>query len=242
MTQALLDATGKVLLLSGAWGGVGQAIAARYVASGGTVIALDRVSGSPAKGIHSLVCDLTREDEVAQAVHQALAQHGRIDAVVHAAGIVGKGPLQDTQSHDWHAVIDANLTSAFLISRATYSALKTSHGALVLLGSTNGANGGSHLSGAAYAAAKAGVANLGRHLAKSWAPHIRVNVVAPGPVATPMLDRLDTKDMAQLKQSLLTGELIEADEVAAAVAFLISDHARSITGTTLNLSGGLVLN
>lgn len=242
MTQYLLDATGKVLLLSGAQGGVGRAIAARYVASGGTVFAIDRVAGSPSEGITPCVCDITREDEVQTAVQQALETYGRIDAVVHAAGIVGKGQLQDTRLEDWQAVMDANLTSAFLVSRATYAALKARRGALVFLGSTNGANGGSHLSGAAYASAKAAISNLGRHLAKQWAPEIRVNVVAPGPVATPMLDRLDDADMARLKQSLLTGELIEADEVAAAVAFLISDHARSITGTTLNLSGGLVLN
>ncbi|WP_409020595.1 SDR family NAD(P)-dependent oxidoreductase [Brevundimonas vesicularis] len=242
MTQYLLNATGKVLLLSGAWGGVGQAIMTQYVASGGAVIALDRAAGPSTDQVTSVICDVTQEDEVKAAVEGALKDHDHIDAVVHAAGIVGSGQVQDTRLEDWHRVMDANLTSAFLLARATHCALKASRGSMILLGSTNGFNGGSPLSGAAYASAKAALSNLGRHLAKTWSPEVRVNVVAPGPVATPMLDRLDEDVMTNLKASLLTGELIQADEVAAAVAFLISDNARSITGTTLNLSGGLVLN
>lgn len=242
MSQALLDASGKVLLLSGAWGGVGRAILTRYVASGGTVVALDRSPGLDTPGVMSLTCDVTREDEVEAAVAQTISRHGHIDAFVHAAGVVGAGDLQSTALPDWQAVMDANLTSAFLLCRALHPSLEASNGAVVLLGSTNGANGGSALSGAAYATAKAGLSNLGRHLAKAWSPRIRVNVVAPGPVRTPMLDRLSPDQMQALKNIMLTGELIEADEVAAAVAFLLSDHARSITGTTLNLSGGLVLS
>lgn len=241
MTQSLLDATDKVLLLSGAWGGVGQAILTRYVASGGAVIALDRAAGFSGDRITSMACDVTCENQIQAAIQFALETYGRIDAVVHAAGIVGAGEVQDTALEDWQRVLDTNLTSAFLMARASHAALKSSKGSMVLLGSTNGSNGGSHLSGAAYASAKAGIANLGRHLAKAWSPDIRVNVVAPGPVATPMLDRLGEDSMAALKASLLTGELIQPDEVAASVAFLLSDHARSITGTTLNLSAGLVL-
>ncbi|MET4683338.1 SDR family NAD(P)-dependent oxidoreductase [Brevundimonas faecalis] len=242
MTLNLLDAAGRVLLLSGAWGGVGRAVMARWLAAGGTVVALDRASSPALDGVTVLTCDVTDEAAVETAVIQALEAHGRIDAFVHAAGIVGGGPLEDMALSDWRAVMDANLTSAFLLTRALHAPLHASKGAVVLLGSTNGANGGSALSGAAYAAAKAGVANLGRHLAKAWSPQVRVNVVAPGPVCTPMLDRLSPEALRDLKASLLTGELIEADEVAAAVAFLLSDHARSITGTTLNLSGGLILD
>lgn len=242
MSQALLDASGKVLLLSGAWGGVGRAILSRYVASGGAVVALDRTPGPETAGVFSVTCDVACEDAVEAAVAQAIARHGRIDAFVHAAGVVGAGDLHTTALTDWQAVMDANLTSAFLLARALYPSLETSRGAVVLLGSTNGANGGSALSGAAYATAKAGIANLGRHLAKAWSPTVRVNVVAPGPVRTPMLDRLSPEQRQALKDTMLTGELIEADEVAAAVAFLLSGHARSITGTTLNLSGGLVLS
>lgn len=242
MSQALLDASGKVLLLSGAWGGVGRAILTRYVASGGAVVALDCSPGPDTPDVLSLTCDVTCEDAVEAAVAQAISRLGRIDAFVHAAGVVGTGPLQSTALPDWQAVMDANLTSAFLLARALHPTLEASNGAVVLLGSTNGANGGSALSGAAYATAKAGISNLGRHLAKTWSPRVRVNVVAPGPVRTPMLNRLSPDQMQALKDTMLTGELIEADEVAAAVAFLLSDHARSITGTTLNLSGGLVLS
>src|SRR5690606_38167773 len=139
---------------------------------------------------------------------------GRIDALVHAAGAVGAGPLADTALTDWERVIDANLTSAFLVARAGRDALDRSGGAMVLLGSSNGCNGGSALSGAAYAAAKAAIANLGRYLAKEWAPRVRVNTVAPGPVRTPMLERLSKDQIAALEQAMPTGRLIEPDEVA----------------------------
>jgi 3-oxoacyl-[acyl-carrier protein] reductase len=242
MKPGLLDAAGKVLLISGAEGGVGRAILSFWLAAGGRAVGLDRTVGPLRRGCDSIVCDATDEAEVQAAVAETVSRHGRIDAFVHAAGIVGGGALEQTTLGDWNRVIEANLTSAFLLTRALHGPLSQSHGSVVLIGSTNGLNGGSALSGAAYASAKAAIGNLGRHLAKAWAPHVRVNVIAPGPVRTPMLDRLSDDELNALRSAMLTGELIEPDEVAAAVAYLLSDHARSITGTTLNLSGGLVLD
>jgi NAD(P)-dependent dehydrogenase (short-subunit alcohol dehydrogenase family) len=227
-----------VLLLTGASGGIGQAVAAMYRAAGGTVAGLDLVAGPGA-----VACDLTDEAAVAAAVADVVAAHGRIDAVVHCAGIVGAGALADTTLADWQRVMDANLTSAFLLARATAAALAAQRGGLVFLSSTNGRNGGSVLSGAAYACAKAGLINLTRYLAQEWAAvGVRVNCVAPGPVDTPMLDRLGPDARDALARTMLTGALTSAAEVAAAIGFLLSDHARSMTGTMLNPSGGKVLD
>ena len=237
MTPSLLDARGRVLLLTGARGGVGRAVAAIYRAAGGEVFGVDLAPGENVRA-----GDLTDEAQVEAAVAEALARHGRIDAVVHAAGVVGAGALADTSLAAWRQVVDANLTSAFLVARATAAPLKSSRGGLVLLGSTNGRNGGGALSGAAYAASKAALHNLARYLAKEWAPDVRVNAIAPGPVRTTMLDRLGEDGKAALAAAMLTGALIEAEECAAAAAFLLSDHARSMTGTVLNISGGLVLD
>ncbi|MEZ6022142.1 MAG: SDR family oxidoreductase [Hyphomonadaceae bacterium] len=242
MSLQLLDASGRVLLLSGAAGGIGSALAERYLAAGGKVAALDRAPPPQRDGVLSIACDVTDAAAVNAAVAQTLKQFGRIDALVHAAGVVGAGPLADTPSDDWQSVLDANLTSAFLLTRAAHAALKDANGAVVFLGSTNGLNGGSALSGAAYASAKAGLANLARYLAKEWAPHVRAATLAAGPVETPMLARLDAATLRALQAQMLTRRLIEADEAAACIAFLLSDHARSITGATLNLSGGLVLD
>jgi NAD(P)-dependent dehydrogenase (short-subunit alcohol dehydrogenase family) len=235
---ALLDATGRVLLLTGASGGIGRAVAAMYREAGGSVAGLDLRA---APGVRA--CDLTDEVAVAATVADVLAAHGRIDDVVHCAGIVGAGALADTTLADWQRVMDANLTSAFLLARAAAAPLAARRGRLVFLASTNGRNGGSVLSGAAYACAKAGLINLTRYLAQEWADAgVRVNCVAPGPVDTPMLDRLGPEARDALARTMLTGALTSAAEVAAAIGFLLSDHARSMTGTMLNPSGGKVLD
>lgn len=239
MSALSSNAAGRTLLLTGAAGGIGAAIADAFTEAGGRVFGLDRAFPLRSKLEHAL-CDVTDEQAVAAGVAQAEAHLGAIDYVVHAAGAVGAGALEETSLADWHAVIDANLTSAFLVARACARPLRVSNGALVLLSSTNGRNGGTALSGAAYAAAKAGLINLTRYLAKEWAPDVRVNAVAPGPVRTPMLDRLTEADRAALARLMLTGKLTEADEVARAVFFLLG--APSMTGAVLNVSGGLVLD
>ncbi len=234
----LLEADGRVLLLTGAAGGIGAAVADMYRAAGGVVAGLDLVAGP---GV--MACDLTDEAAVTAAVAAVLAAHGRIDDVVHCAGIVGAGPLADMALADWHRVMDANLTSAFLLARETAAALAASRGRLVWLSSTNGRNGGSALSGAAYACAKAALINLTRYLAKEWAgAGVRVNCVAPGPVDTPMLDRLGPDGRPALARMMLTGELATAADVARTIGFLLSDNARAMTGVVLNPSGGLVLD
>jgi NAD(P)-dependent dehydrogenase (short-subunit alcohol dehydrogenase family) len=114
---------------------------------------------------------------------------------------------------------------------------------MVLMSSSNAVNGGSAVSGAAYAVAKAGLLNLSRYLAKEWAPDlIRVNCIAPGPVATPMLDRLDAAAHAALIAAIPLKRYAEAAEIAAVTGFLCSAHAASMTGAVINVSGGLVLD
>ena len=237
--SALLDATSRVLLLTGSSGGIGSAVARRYAAAGGQVAGCDIAADTATMRR----CDVTDEADIAGMVAATLVAHGRIDDVVHCAGIVGSGPLADLALADWHRVIDANLTSAFLVARACAAPLAESRGRLLLLSSTNGRNGGSALSGPAYAVAKAGLINLTRYLAKEWAPAgVRVGCVAPGPVATPMLDRLEPTIRDGLARTMLTGAVAEVDDIASAICFFLSDHARRMTGVVLNPSGGLVLD
>ena len=110
------------------------------------------------------------------------------------------------------------------------------------LPSTNGLTGGSSLSGPAYAAAKAGILALTKHLARDLAASgVRVNAIAPGPIETPMLDRFDETEREALRQSIPLHELGTPDDVANLVFFLASSAAQHITGTTISLSGGLVM-
>lgn len=238
------DAAGRVLVVTGAAGGIGRFLLEHQLEAGGSVAGLDFLPADDARPqLEWIACDVTDEEMVERAFARTVERFGRIDAVVHAAGAVGKGPLSEVSRADWDRLIAVNLTSAFLVAKHAQAHLAATRGSLVLFSSTNGRNGGSALSGPAYAAAKAGVLNLNRYLAKEWAPlGVRVNAIAPGPVRTPMLDRLGADGIAALARSMPTGALTEPEEIAAAVAFLISPLARSMTGTVLNPSGGLVLD
>ena len=235
-----------VAFVTGAAGGIGAACAEALAAEDFALALADLSIPAPASGIEpalSLAFDVTDEAATQDALAQVSARLGRLDLLVHAAGQVGAGPLVDVTADEWRRLIDVNLNSAFLIARAAHDLLAESRGSLVLFSSTNGLNGGSALSGPAYAVAKAGIINLTRYLAKEWATEgIRVNCLAPGPVATPMLDRLSSAQLAALAATVPLGRLAKPEEVAATVRYLASAEAAWLTGTVHNISGGLVLD
>jgi NAD(P)-dependent dehydrogenase (short-subunit alcohol dehydrogenase family) len=235
-----------VAFVTGAAGGIGRAVVARLreqrVAVYATDLALAQVPcGEPTFEASSL--DVTDESAVDAAVQACLRRFGHIDHVVHLAGRAGAGPLDAVTAAEWRALIDVNLTSAFLLARAVHAALASSRGSLVLMASTNALNGGSALSGPAYAVAKAGVVNLMRYLAKEWAAEgIRVNALAPGPIDTPMVARFAPDVRERLARGVPLGRLGRAEEVAAAVAYLLRPEAAFLTGTVHNVSGGVVID
>lgn len=235
--------------MTGAAGGIGRATTTRLAQDGFRVLATDLDVQIPAPGADDMhiawhACDVTDETAVAAAAATCRARFGRLDAVVHLAGRVGAGRLVETALEDWRSVIDVNLTSAFLVARAAHPILRaTGAGTLVLVSSTNGLNGGSALSGPAYAAAKAGIVNLTRYLAREWSEDgIRVNCIAPGPVDTPMLARLEADTVAALVAATPAGRLASAGDVAGVIAYLCSADAAFLTGTVHNVSGGMVLD
>lgn len=243
--NVLLDGGGRVALVTGAAGGIGAAVVAAFAAAGAEILAVDRLPGWAGEGdphAARFAADLAMEAEVAAAVDACLARFGRLDYLIHCAGATGVGPLADLALAEWQRLMDVNLTSAFLLARQAFPALKAAGGSLVLMSSPNGVHGGTPLSGPVYAAAKAGVLNLARYLAKEWAADgVRVNCILPGTVDTPMLDRLGAEGKEKLVASIPLGRLTAAREVAAAAAFLCSDHAANMTGGTINISGGRLL-
>lgn len=246
MKPALFDGRGRVVLVTGAAGGIGRETVRLAHASGAKVAAFDLARrGLPreARDVLAVTGDAAAEADVRALVRETVKRFGRIDAVVSAVGVVGAGRLDAMPLAEWHRLLDINLTSAFLLCREAWRPLKRARGSVVLFSSTNGRNGGSHLSGAAYAVAKAGIVNLTRYMAREWAPDgVRVNCIAPGPVDTPMVGRLTREQHAALKKAIPLGRYATAAEVAATVAFLCSPNAASMTGTCINVSGGMVLD
>jgi len=241
------DAARQVALVTGAAGGIGRAVVERMLATGYTVVASDLavadLACAAATPFAALSADLTQEADVERLVAAALERFGRLDRVIHLAGRAGRGPLEAVTAEEWRALLDVNLTSAFLLAKASSAALGASRGALVLTSSTNGLQGGSALSGPAYAAAKAGIINLTRYLAKEWAARgVRVICLAPGPVDTPMLARFDADTREALRSSVPLGRLATPAELAGLVEFLCGPGAAFLTGIVVNASGGLVLD
>jgi NAD(P)-dependent dehydrogenase (short-subunit alcohol dehydrogenase family) len=241
--------TERRVLVTGAASGIGAAVVARLCAEGAHIVAVDRdASGlvalaaqSPAH-IETVVVDLLDAEQTFAALVDVAC-----DALCNAAGGSGRragdGPVDTCTLDGWNYTLQLNLTSQFLVSKACLPSLLARRGAIVNIASVLGMVGGdADFATHAYAASKAGIIGLSRAMAAYYAPQgVRVNVVAPGLIATPMSERAQQNPdiRARLPQlQPLTGEFGQASDVAAAVAYLLSDDARFVTGTVLTVDGG----
>jgi NAD(P)-dependent dehydrogenase (short-subunit alcohol dehydrogenase family) len=236
---------GRVALVTGAARGIGATIAATLAARGATVAGADVL---PPDEWESSVdtrhhVDVRSEESCAALVAEVTARHGRIDHLVNNAGVVRRGPAATMSVEDFTTVLDINLTGTFRVTRAAYPALRETKGSVVSIGSTNG-----HiavLNTVGYCVSKAGVMHLMRVLALEWAADgIRLNAVGPTIVPTDMTSdiRVDPAYMADKMASIPLGRMAEPQDVANAVAYLLSDAAAMTTGHTIFVDGGAVIH
>lgn len=236
---------GRVALIAGAAGGIGEAVARRLAADGAVLALLDRdvervvaMAGS-LPGSMALACDLTDELAVGVAVQQVVERFGRLDILVHCVGLVGSSlPLHELPVSDWDRIVSVNLRSAFLCSRAVVAPmLENGYGRIVHLASIAGKEGNANQS--AYAAAKAGVMAMvksqGKELART---DIRVNAIAPAVIQTPLADQMTPEVRAAVLSKIPMGRPGLPEEVAGLVAWLASEECSFSTGATFDLSGG----
>jgi NAD(P)-dependent dehydrogenase (short-subunit alcohol dehydrogenase family) len=246
---------GRVGIVTGAGGGLGRAIARRLAREGMVVAVLDRDS-STAEAVAAeieglaLAADVTSSEEVGGAVDAVLARFQQIDVLVNNAGIAWMGPALDMPIEALQAMLRVNVEGVFIVSRAVLPhMIARRSGSIVNLASWAGKTGNANFAG--YSASKFAVIGLTQALAREMAPHgIRVNAICPGIVVdTAMRTLIEAQqrhyglpDTAEREKSIPIGRVSVPDDVARIAAFLASDEASYMTGESINLSGGLLMD
>jgi NAD(P)-dependent dehydrogenase (short-subunit alcohol dehydrogenase family) len=235
----------KRVLVTGGAGGIGSATCRRFLEEGALVVALDRdeAAGERLRSAvpdvaDCLLADVTDPKDVERAFGEMERRWGGLDVLVNNAGISIRHDFVDITIEEWRAVVDVILHGVFFVAqRAARSMLAGGGGVILNMGSTNGLVGYHHY--ADYNAGKAGVIELTRSMALELAPTIRVNVLCPGFIMTPMQEAEYTVEMRRRYEAKIPlGRLGSPDDVAALFAFLASDDAAYITGQSFVIDGG----
>ena len=244
---------GQGVLVTGATGAIGSAVAAAFAAAGARVVVLDldedgartlagSLPGDGHVGLGTDLVDVGRHDELVERAEDAV---GPLTALAHLAAVLHRRhDVREVDEQDWDTQVDVNLKATFFLNRAFAERLRGAArpGAIVNFSSQGwwtGGFGGSVV----YNATKGGIVTMTRGLARTYAPAaIRVNAVAPGLVESAMVrDDLPPSTLQGLVDQIPLGRVATPEEIAPAVVFLASEHAAYITGVTLNISGGWLM-
>ena len=256
------DLEGKVVIITGAAGGLGSALARRFAENGGIPVLLDRneeglarLTGELSRNgmtSNSFVVNMVNRDEIIRAVENAAEMHGRIDVLVNNAAVCRTKPMLELDEFDWDEALEVNVKGVFFALQAAVRHMR-SGGSVINIASVAGRVGRPTLM--PYAASKAAVISITRSAAAGLGSQgIRVNAIAPGMMETEMLHNLQQQwsgaatngSVATVSQpalsSTLLGRTAQPDEVAEVAMFLASSASSYITGQTLNVCGGIVMS
>jgi 3-oxoacyl-[acyl-carrier protein] reductase len=250
--STLLSLQGRTALVTGASSGIGRAIARAYAQAGAAVVINHLGNAADAAAVVAeiqsnggravaLEADVSQAPAVARLLQEATQALGPIHILVNNAGIIQEKPFLQTSEADWDRMLGTDLKSVFLLCRAVLpSMVQAGSGVVINMASELGILGRAQF--APYCTAKAGVIGLTRSLAREFAPHIRVNAIAPGPVNTAMLDAEHMSPAWRAKEMDIPLQRFgEPEEIAATALFLASDMARFYCGQVLGPNGGALM-
>jgi len=251
MTTKLFDLSGKVAIVTGGNGGIGLGIARGLADAGANIAVVGRNEAKSTTAVEDLrkrgvraiavATDVTDKAAVAGMIERVGKEFGRIDILVNNAGTSIRKPTHLLELDEWNTVMDTNLTSAFLCSKAAYPALKAAgRGKVINIGSMMSIFAGSYAP--AYAASKGGIVQFSRSCACAWAPdNIQVNAILPGWIDTD-LTKGARQQVAGLHERVLgrtpAGRWGEIDDFAGIAVFLASPASDFVTGTAIPVDGG----
>lgn len=242
----------KVSIVTGASKGIGKAIAKIFAQAGTHVVCVSRTKDDlnilkkeilkDGGSVSIYSCDVSNFDEVEGLIRNTVEEFSKIDIIVNNAGITRDGLIMRMSDEDWNTVIDINLKGTFnAIKAVSRQMMKQRSGRIINISSVVGLKG--NAGQANYAASKAGIIGLTKSSSKELASRgITVNCIAPGYIATDMTDQLTDKVKEEIINRIPLGYIGKTDNIAAAALFLASDEAEYITGQTISVDGGMVIN